>query len=194
MAATRSTRAILQINLAGVPANKGRPSETMKPGRRRIKKYSRAGSQARAGQPISQCRPLREARIALGISVMRDGFGPGRDGFWGRSVATRCANDSGLRKRRYGITCHAGRAPWSRTLSGATGLVEGKLGNPRDLEVPSGRLEQRHGSSPSSSSRRISWRIPFSLRWCRSLEKEGMATFATPRKCCLAQFLASSFR
>jgi hypothetical protein len=28
--------------------------------------------------------------------------------------------------------------------SGCRHLVEGKLGNPRDLEVPSGRLEQRH--------------------------------------------------
>jgi hypothetical protein len=162
VAATRSTRAILQINLAGVPANKGRPLETMKPVRRRIKKYSRAESQARAGQPISQCRPLREARIALGISVMRDGFGPGRDGFWGRSVATRCANDSGLRKRRYGIACHAGRAPWSRTLSGAVSKAPGHrclcssrpLGTSRSRGLP---------SLPSTRWRQPEFKLPSNI-------------------------------
>jgi hypothetical protein len=33
-------------------------------------------------QPISQCRPLRDARIALGIRVRRVGFGPGAQWVW----------------------------------------------------------------------------------------------------------------
>jgi AAA domain len=48
-----------------------------------IEREARSAGLLGPDQPISQCRPLREARIALGISVRREGFGPGARWLWG---------------------------------------------------------------------------------------------------------------
>jgi hypothetical protein len=47
-----------------------------------IEREARLAGLLRADQPISQCKPLREARIALGISVKREGFAPGARWLW----------------------------------------------------------------------------------------------------------------
>jgi hypothetical protein len=40
-----------------------------------------------ANQPLSQCRALRDARLALGLSVTREGFGRGGAWVWARPKA-----------------------------------------------------------------------------------------------------------
>jgi putative DNA primase/helicase len=47
---------------------------------REIEQEARAIGLLGANQPLSQCRALRDARIALGLMAMREGFG--RDGAW----------------------------------------------------------------------------------------------------------------
>jgi hypothetical protein len=47
-----------------------------------IEREARLAGLLRVDQPISQCKPLREARIALGISVKREGFAPGARWLW----------------------------------------------------------------------------------------------------------------
>jgi hypothetical protein len=34
------------------------------------------------GQPISQCKPIRAARSALGVVIRREGYGPGARFLW----------------------------------------------------------------------------------------------------------------
>ncbi len=45
-----------------------------------IENEARAAGILKPRQTISQCRPLREARLALKIKVTREGFG--KDGRW----------------------------------------------------------------------------------------------------------------
>ena len=47
-----------------------------------IEREARLAGLLRAGQPISQCKPLRDARIALKVKVTREGFGPGARWLW----------------------------------------------------------------------------------------------------------------
>ncbi len=47
---------------------------------RHIEAQARAFGLLKPDQPISQCRPLRDARIALGLQVVRAGFA--KDGVW----------------------------------------------------------------------------------------------------------------
>jgi AAA domain len=43
---------------------------------------ARAAGLLKGDQPISQCRPLRDAKTALGVEVRREGFGPGSKFYW----------------------------------------------------------------------------------------------------------------
>src|SRR5205085_7719049 len=45
-----------------------------------IEVEARAAGLLSPRQPLSQCRPLRDARLALKLHVVREGFGP--DGRW----------------------------------------------------------------------------------------------------------------
>ncbi len=47
-----------------------------------IEREARLAGLLRANQPVSQCKPLRDARVALKVSVMREGFGPGARWLW----------------------------------------------------------------------------------------------------------------
>ena len=47
-----------------------------------IEREARLAGLLRANQPVSQCKPLRDARVALKVSVMREGFGPGVRWLW----------------------------------------------------------------------------------------------------------------
>lgn len=59
-----------------------------------IAREARLAGLLRADQPISQCKPLREARIALGISVKREGFGPEGRWVWGMEGVSGSADYS----------------------------------------------------------------------------------------------------
>jgi putative DNA primase/helicase len=47
-----------------------------------IEREARIAGLLRADQPISQCKPLRDARIALKLNVAREGFGAGARWLW----------------------------------------------------------------------------------------------------------------
>jgi putative DNA primase/helicase len=51
---------------------------------RAIEEAARAAGLLGANQPLSQCRAMRDARLALGLTVMRAGFGPGGSWVWAR--------------------------------------------------------------------------------------------------------------
>ena len=54
---------------------------------REIEQEARARGLLGANQPLSQCRALRDARLALGLSVTREGFGRGGAWVWARPEA-----------------------------------------------------------------------------------------------------------
>jgi hypothetical protein len=54
---------------------------------REIEQEARARGLLGANQPLSQCRALRDARLALGLSVTREGFGRGGAWVWARPKA-----------------------------------------------------------------------------------------------------------
>jgi hypothetical protein len=47
-----------------------------------------------ANQPLSQCRPLRDARAALDLTVIRAGFGPGGSWVWAKPDAAEVDQDT----------------------------------------------------------------------------------------------------
>src|SRR5262249_46226486 len=49
-----------------------------------IEAEARAAGLLGARQPLSQCRPLRDARLALRLKVIREGFGEGGRWLWAR--------------------------------------------------------------------------------------------------------------
>jgi hypothetical protein len=56
---------------------------------REIEQEARARGLLGANQPLSQCRALRDARLALGLIVTREGFGRGGAWVWARPEAAR---------------------------------------------------------------------------------------------------------
>ncbi len=54
---------------------------------REIEQEARARGLLSANQPLSQCRALRDARLALGLVVTREGFGRGGAWVWARPEA-----------------------------------------------------------------------------------------------------------
>ncbi|MBV8512099.1 MAG: AAA family ATPase [Xanthobacteraceae bacterium] len=54
---------------------------------REIEQEARAVGLLGANQPLSQCRPLRDARAALDLIVIRAGFGPGGSWVWAKPDA-----------------------------------------------------------------------------------------------------------
>ena len=55
---------------------------------REIEQEARGRGLLGANQPVSQCRALRDARLALGLTVTREGFGRGGGWAWARPDAT----------------------------------------------------------------------------------------------------------
>jgi putative DNA primase/helicase len=56
---------------------------------REIEQEARARGLLGANQPLSQCRALRDARLALGLTVTREGFGRGGAWVWARPEAAK---------------------------------------------------------------------------------------------------------
>jgi putative DNA primase/helicase len=56
---------------------------------REIEQEARAVGLLGANQPLSQCRPLRDARAALDLIVTRAGFGPGGSWVWAKPDAAK---------------------------------------------------------------------------------------------------------
>jgi hypothetical protein len=54
---------------------------------REIEQEARARGLLGTNQPLSQCRALRDARLTLGLTVIREGFGRGGGWVWARSEA-----------------------------------------------------------------------------------------------------------
>jgi hypothetical protein len=54
---------------------------------REIEQAARARGLLGPNQPLSQCRALRDARLALGLAVIREGFGRGGGWAWARPEA-----------------------------------------------------------------------------------------------------------
>ena len=52
-----------------------------------IEAEARGAGLMKANQAISQCRPLRDARLALGLIAIRAGFGPGGSWVWAKPEA-----------------------------------------------------------------------------------------------------------
>ncbi len=56
---------------------------------REIEQEARARGLLGSNQPLSQCRALRDARLALGLAVTREGFGRGGAWAWARPEAAK---------------------------------------------------------------------------------------------------------
>jgi hypothetical protein len=60
---------------------------------REIEQEARGRGLLGANQPLSQCRALRDARLALGLTVTREGFGRGGGWVWARPEAAEVDQD-----------------------------------------------------------------------------------------------------